>query len=247
MRTSSTAPPPVRAASALLCAAAAAAAVTVTRNWVFEPSNAFGDTYTHMSTLALTPGGGVAAACQAAAKHEGDDDQHVLFARSTDGGASFGAPEILARGATAVWGPVLFFDQTAGTLWIFFSTSAVSRCVGGSIVARTSSDSGASWSAPRTLLARDAFDKITANPLVVTPSGRWLLPYWDSLECEGNHTSAAFEGGTYKNVTAASHVHLPRAHSLLAQLRTSVVRTRTLSLLPQSACLSALLARPYFR
>ena len=73
-------------------------------------------------------------------------------------------------------------------------------------------------------------EKITANPLVVTPTGRWLLPYWDTLECEGNHTSAAFEGGTYKNVTAASHVHLPRAHSQLAQLRTSVVRTRTLSL-----------------
>jgi len=69
--------------------------------------------------------------------------------------------------------------------------------VGGSIVARRSADAGATFSAPVVLLAEDAFQKITANPLVVTRSGRWLLPYWDTLECEGAGRPRA-----YKNVSA---------------------------------------------
>ena len=58
-----------------LAASAAIAAyaflnVTVTKNWAFQPSNAFGDTYTHMSTVAVTGSRGVVTvACQAAKVH----------------------------------------------------------------------------------------------------------------------------------------------------------------------------------
>ena len=56
--------------AALCCLASSteavvAAAPRVTKTWAFEPTNSFGDTYTHMSTLALTNNDTwVAAACQ---------------------------------------------------------------------------------------------------------------------------------------------------------------------------------------
>lgn len=134
---------------------------------------------------------------RAAAVHEADDDQHILFALSRDGGATFGAPSVVASGATAVWGPVLF--NAGSTLWLFYSTSSKSGCVGGSIVARVSGDGGQSWGAPRVLLAEGDAQRITANPVVVTASGRWLLPYWDTHECEKGEGVRA---GVYKNVTA---------------------------------------------
>jgi len=173
-----------------------AATVAVSKNWVFEVPNPFGDTYTHMSMIATVNDTLVAAACQAARVHEADDDQHILFSMSRDGGFTFAPPTVLAAGQTAVWGPILHYDAAASTLWAFYSTSTKSRCVGGSIVARKSSDAGATFSAPVVLLAQDARQKITANPLVVTRTGRWLLPYWDTLECEGVATRA------YKNVSA---------------------------------------------
>ena len=175
-------------------------APAVTKNWIFQVPNAFNDTYTHMSMIAAVDDMLLAAACQAAKVHEGDDDQHILFSTSRDGGATFAPPTVLAAGQTAVWGPVLHFDAAASTLWAFYSTSTQSRCVGGSIVARKSADAGATFSAPAVLLAQDAFQKITANPLVVTRSGRWLLPYWDTLECEGAGEGAGSRA--YKNVSA---------------------------------------------
>jgi len=178
----------------LFAFSAPTAAPAVATNWVFEVPNAFGDTYTHMSMIAAVNDTLLAAACQAAKVHEADDDQHILFSTSRDGGATFAPPAVLAAGKTAVWGPVLHYDGS--TLWAFYSTSSKSRCVGGSIVARKSADAGATFSAPTVLLAEDAFQKITANPLVVTASGRWLLPYWDTLECEGAG------GRAYKNVSA---------------------------------------------
>ena len=175
---------------------AAATSVSVAKNWVFQVPNSFGDTYTHMSTIAAVNDTLVAAACQAAVKHEADDDQHILFSLSRDGGVSFAPPTVLAAGHTAVWGPVIHYDGATSTLWVFYSTSTKSRCVGGSIVARKSADAGVTFSAPIVLLAEDAFQKITANSLVVTHSGRWLLPYWNTLECEGQGARV------YKNVTA---------------------------------------------
>ena len=181
---------------ALLVLAVASAASVIAKNWVFQVPNSFGDTYTHMSTIAAVSDTVIAAACQAAVAHEADDDQHILFSLSRDGGVTFAPPTVLAAGRTAVWGPVLHYDATASTLWVFYSTSSRSRCVGGSIVARRSADAGATFSAPVVLLAEDAFQKITANSLVVTRSGRWLLPYWNTLECEGKGARV------YKNVTA---------------------------------------------
>ncbi len=41
--------------------------VTVTKNWAFQPTNEFGDTYTHMSTVAVAGNSTlIVVACQAA-------------------------------------------------------------------------------------------------------------------------------------------------------------------------------------
>ena len=100
-----------------------------------------------------------------------------------------------------VWGPVLHWDASASLLWLFYSASTQSRCVGGDLWARTSADAGLTWQSPPVLiLPQNAWAKITANPLVVTQSGSWLLPFWDTHQCEGG--SLGGDASSYDNVTA---------------------------------------------
>ncbi len=94
---------------------------------------------------------------------------------------------------------MLHWDDTSGLLLLFFSASSTSRCVGGSLWSRSSPDGGLTWGSPVEILAQNAWAKITANPLVVTSSGTWLLPYWDTHECE---KSAPAKASGYANVTA---------------------------------------------
>jgi predicted neuraminidase len=64
--------------------------------------------------------------------------------------------------------------------------------------ARTSTDAGLTWDAPVKILPQNAWAKVTANPLVVTQTGSWLLPYWDTHQCE----KPIGDSASYSNVTA---------------------------------------------
>ena len=83
-----------------------------------------------MGSLALLPGGLLTAAWQAADDFEGWNTQRLLFAVSSDGGATWGpASTIPGRQHGVMWSPALFQPSPEQPLHVFYAEShACWRC-----------------------------------------------------------------------------------------------------------------------
>ena len=148
----------------------------------------------HMSTIAELGNGVLAAAFQGSGISEGCNDQSIFFTTSTDNGTTWSPPVIALNDSYANWGPVLYFNSEDDTLWMFHSVSTQydkrddpgcgafgKSYPGGEVRYVTSTDHGKTWSKPVVILtfqARGQVSKVTANVLLVTSTGRWMLPFW---------------------------------------------------------------------
>lgn len=169
--------------------------IDVQHYWVFN-NTANGMHYAHMSTITAMANGTLAAACQSSTIGEGCNDQSIFFSTSSTNGTTWTPHTVIASNPIyAVWGPVLYYDTNTTTLWLFYAQSnwqqnrsqengcgAMGRShPGGSLYYTTSLDQGISWSDPKLILAFEDegfISKMTANPLIVTANGAWILPYW---------------------------------------------------------------------
>mmetsp|Transcript_15113 Transcript_15113/g.32823 ORF Transcript_15113/g.32823 Transcript_15113/m.32823 type:complete len:364 (-) Transcript_15113:74-1165(-) len=162
----------------------------VTHQWVFQTNASW--VYTHMSTITNLDDDGkeLLVAFQASGVGEGNKDQHILGARSSDGGSTWGAAFVLVPpylGKYPVWGPVLQRHEN-GTIYLFYSRSGAfndrgdnRNFPGGDIlVATTSADLSQPWTHTEILKFTDRgnISKVTANKPAVLRSGRWILPIW---------------------------------------------------------------------
>ncbi|EGD76157.1 hypothetical protein PTSG_00864 [Salpingoeca rosetta] len=182
------------AACVSTCAAAttATAGTAVSHHWVFQTNASI--VYSHMSMIEALPDGTLVAAFQGSSLSEGCNDQAIFFTSSKDGGVTW-APAVVAQNDTlALWGPVLRFDKATNKLWLFFSASTKYQnrdkpgCgsfkrsyPGGEVRYVTSTDGGATWTNPVVILpfeARGQVSKVTANHMIITATGRWMLPFW---------------------------------------------------------------------
>jgi hypothetical protein len=122
--------------------------------------------------------------------------QAILFATSDDGSTWSTATVIASDPQYAVWGPVLFYDEASGILWLFYTLSGwqqnriPANCPagrsypGGSVFYKQSTDLGLSWGGSVSVLDFESLgfiSKMTANPLLVTANGTWILPYWSQI------------------------------------------------------------------
>eukprot|EP00238_Polyblepharides_amylifera_P013106 CAMPEP_0196574354 /NCGR_PEP_ID=MMETSP1081-20130531/4083_1 /TAXON_ID=36882 /ORGANISM="Pyramimonas amylifera, Strain CCMP720" /LENGTH=387 /DNA_ID=CAMNT_0041892349 /DNA_START=68 /DNA_END=1231 /DNA_ORIENTATION=+ len=160
----------------------------VLHDWIFRfdtEGAALGVTYSHMVNIQKIEHQGVrllGAAWQASsAGCEGDPGQHVRFSLSWDAGQTWGPSSCVMYGLSAVWSPILHYDEAASRLYLFYSESRKVHSPGGDIKVVESTDLGGSWSHPRTILTHEAdggVPKVLANKLTVLSSGAWVLPYW---------------------------------------------------------------------
>ena len=162
--------------------------------------------YAHMATLARSPfNASLAVAFQATEEVEGEDGQRIWYAFSkTAHGDAWWPPvpvpllqvslklpppeSVFLPGAQ--WGPVLFEDRARALLWLVYSESGADChdpptqqspgrwAVGGSIMAATFD--GRRWGNPKVLydFAEGHVPKVTANSMIETADGTWVLPFW---------------------------------------------------------------------
>ena len=168
---------------------------TASATWAFRLRA--GLRYAHMASVASLPNGSLAVAFQAAETAEGAEDQHILWAASTDASAErWYEPRMLpVRRRGAQWGPVLHVtrDPTGRAGFVVHVFYAESHgCIrpvkppkwppGGDLKMTSTHDGGRTWRAAKTILPQDSehgsIPKVVANHLVVTKEGHWVLPFW---------------------------------------------------------------------
>jgi hypothetical protein len=145
-------------------------------------------------------------------------DHALFFARSTDGGASFGpvvridqpgwfvdnpnANDYLpGKGAVRFPNsPSLAYDATRDRLALVYQNSANRTVSGADISLQTSDDFGASWTAPATISlgssGRAARGDQFFPAIGVDSQGEWFAIWQDTRLDQANHLISTFQGGS---------------------------------------------------
>lgn len=109
-----------------------------------------------------------------AGTREGTPDNRIWLARRPLTGGAWSAPRVVAEADVAHWNPVLAHGPDGAT-WLFYKRGA--RISAWTTWVLVSHDGGATWSAPRPLVAGDVGGRgPVKNPPVLLPSGTWLAP-----------------------------------------------------------------------
>ncbi len=153
------------------------------RAFLSPPGGGAGFRECHAATLAMLPDGSLIAAFFAGTR-EGAADTAIWIARR--GGRAWQPPRRgIAEPGVAHWNPVLHAD--AARLLLFHKTGPTVHAWTTRLAVST--DAGATWSAPRPLVAGDATPRGPAkNKLLVASDGAWLAPgstedprHWDAF------------------------------------------------------------------
>ena len=180
--------------AAAVCGAAVHAALPGVRTSMAFECNATWP-YAHNSGWATTPGGRIAVAMQASRSNEGAATQVIFLSTSSDGGATFSEPSIVAgNGTAAVWAPVLFTDGAVLRMFFAQAPAAHPTALCGDLLMVASTDDGVSWSPAELVLPMSAWGggvKCPDNkPARVAPD-RWALPFFSSNAISGQRGLAA--------------------------------------------------------
>ncbi len=142
---------------------------------------------------------------------EGVPDICVWFSRLTRGSDTWSAPVQLSDDQTrSEQNPVLFPTPT-GELWLLFTSQHAGNQDTAEVRSRVSTDDGVTWGPVQTLFpATDRGGVFVRQPVVVLPTGRWLLPIFHCVTVPGRRwvgdadTSAVMisddAGGTWREV-----------------------------------------------
>jgi predicted neuraminidase len=117
---------------------------------------------------------------------EGVPDICVWFSRLTAGSDTWSAPVQLSDDQTrSEQNPVLFPTPT-GELWLLFTSQHAGNQDTAEVRYRVSTDDGVTWGPVRTLFpATDRGGIFVRQPVVVLPTGRWLLPIFHCVTVPG--------------------------------------------------------------
>ena len=117
---------------------------------------------------------------------EGVPDICVWFSRLTPGSDTWSAPVQLSDDQTrSEQNPVLFPTPT-GELWLLFTSQHAGNQDTAEVRYRVSTDDGVTWGPVRTLFpATDRGGIFVRQPVVVLPTGRWLLPIFHCVTVPG--------------------------------------------------------------
>jgi predicted neuraminidase len=117
---------------------------------------------------------------------EGVPDICVWFSRLTPGSDTWSAPVQLSDDQTrSEQNPVLFPTPT-GELWLLFTSQHAGNQDTAEVRYRVSTDDGVTWGPVRTLFpATDRGGVFVRQPVVVLPTGRWLLPIFHCVTVPG--------------------------------------------------------------
>ncbi|SDV03301.1 Predicted neuraminidase (sialidase) [Microlunatus sagamiharensis] len=117
---------------------------------------------------------------------EGVGDVSVWFSRLADGAERWSEPVRLSDdGTRSEQNPVLFRTPT-GRLWLLYTAQRAGHQDTAEVRRRLSDDDGATWGEAETLFAADEQGGVfVRQPVLVTASGRWLLPVFRCARVPG--------------------------------------------------------------
>jgi predicted neuraminidase len=159
--------------------------------------------------------------------YESADDQALFLARRKPDQRNWSQPQVLMRNAAQPPGNAVVFRESSERLWIVWSrmesTRPIRRGSGWNrcrLMARTSTDSGATWSEDRPVLA-DTMGGVPRNPPISMADGTLLLPDGQShFLALGPGASSWQRVGSYSGGSQPAVIQR-RDGSLLALLRHS--------------------------
>ncbi|KXH67380.1 glycosyl hydrolase [Colletotrichum salicis] len=129
---------------------------------------------------------------------EGLPDISIWLSRQEPGATSWSKPEKISSDTNrSCQNPVLFRAPKTGDIWLFHTSQDASNQDEAVVMARTSSDSGKTWSPPRHPL-KGVTGAFVRQPLVVLEDGTWVLPVFHCRSTPGqrwignNDISAVF-------------------------------------------------------
>lgn len=108
---------------------------------------------------------------------EGTNDISVYLSRLTPGSSWSEPTRVSSDPSRSEQNPLLFLDRSTGTVWLFHTAQPAGNQDKAAIIARTSKDSGQTWSEPFEPFP-DKKGAFIRQPIVVLPDGTWVLPIW---------------------------------------------------------------------
>jgi predicted neuraminidase len=139
----------------------------------------------HASILATLPDGDVGLVWFGGTQ-EGVGDVSIWFARLAPGAAAWSEPVRLTDDPErSEQNPILFTTPT-GELWLLYTAQRAGNQDTAEVRRRVSTDAGRSWGAAETLFPADERSGVfVRQPVVVSGSGRWLLPIFRCVTVPG--------------------------------------------------------------
>ncbi|KAK7424172.1 hypothetical protein QQZ08_008778 [Neonectria magnoliae] len=129
---------------------------------------------------------------------EGLPDIGIWLSRQAAGSSTWSAPRNISSDTDrSCQNPVLFRAPKTGDVWLFHTSQDAGNQDGAFVMARTSTDGGVTWSAPRYPLEGKT-GVFVRQPLVVLEDGTWVLPIFYCRSAPGqrwvghNDVSAIF-------------------------------------------------------
>lgn len=160
---------------------AAVPAPGVTSTWAFRENATWA--YSHCSSFVRLASGTLLTVFQASRSNEGAATQEKFSVRSADDGATWSSATVLVPNSnesgvvTLPWDGTVFLDATGRVRYVF-AVSSIMHLSAGSLYTISSSNEGASWSAPSLVLPKTTWNRSISNinPPVLLQGGDLALP-----------------------------------------------------------------------